>query len=597
MVFKFSFRAAAVAAVAVVFAALPGALSAQTVMSHPPLPWPQGTAPLGGVAGNYLAARQADARRDAASAATYFRSALKIEPNNPELLERAFYAVLANGEIDEAAKLGKRLLRMERTARNPNARLVLGVQALKRKQYRTARSQLKRAARGPVADLIATLLAGWALNGAKNTKGAIALIDELPGPEWYAIFKDLHAGLILDLAGRRKEAGARFERAYSVDSSALRVVQAYGGWLSRNGRRDEALEVFEKFDAALPRHPLVRKAIATLKKGRSLPRLVRNTSSGAAEALYGLGAALARREEQLSLSNRGLAYLQLALYLQPKRALALLSLADLYEAMKKPQLAIDVYSRMPKKSSLRRNAEIQMALNLDSLDRSDEARKKLEKLIAQNPDDLDAVLALGNVLRERKRYSECPQVYGQAIDLIEAPTKANWTVFYFRGICYERAKQWDKAEVDLKKALELYPEQPHVLNYLGYSWIDQGVNLDEGMRLIRRAVEQRPDDGYIVDSLGWAYYRLGDYEKAIKHLERAVELKPMDPTINDHLGDVYWKVGRRLEAKFQWTHARDLKPEPEDLAKIEAKLERGLAEDTGPSAANSETQKRAGNGG
>src|SRR5213078_2154909 len=165
----------------------------------------------------------------------------------------------------------------------------------------------------------------------------------------------------------------------------------------------------------------------------------------------------------------------------------------------------------------------------------------------------------------------------------------------FRGICNERSKQWASAEGDFKRALELSPEQAHVLNYLGYSWIDQGVNLDEGMRMIRRAVEQRPDDGYIVDSLGWAYYRIHNYDEAVKQLERAVELKPEDPTINDHLGDAYWRVGRVLEARFQWSHARDLKPESEDLAKIESKLKSGLVEDT--SSAADAAKPRQGGGG
>ena len=160
-------------------------------------------------------------------------------------------------------------------------------------------------------------------------------------------------------------------------------------------------------------------------------------------------------------------------------------------------------------------------------------------------------MALGNILRARKQFAECAEAYSKAHRAASpSPSKPNWLIFYFRGICYERSKQWPKAEADLKKALELFPDQPHVLNYLGYSWVDQGINLDEGMKMIRRAVEQRPDDGYIVDSLGWAYYRLGNYEEAVKHLERAVELKPEDPTINDHLGDAYWKVGRKLEAQI-----------------------------------------------
>ena len=180
--------------------------------------------------------------------------------------------------------------------------------------------------------------------------------------------------------------------------------------------------------------------------------------------------------------------------------------------------------------------------------------------------------------------------------MVATPEKANWPIFYFRGICYERDKQWDKAEADLKMALTLFPDQPHVLNYLGYSWIDQGINLDEGMKMIRRAVEQRSDDGYIVDSLGWVYYRTGDYAEALKHLERAVELKPDDPTINDHLGDVYWRLGRTLEAIFQWSHARDLKPEPDELVKIQQKLKTGLPDEPS-SAADAAKPKKPGNGG
>jgi Flp pilus assembly protein TadD len=177
------------------------------------------------------------------------------------------------------------------------------------------------------------------------------------------------------------------------------------------------------------------------------------------------------------------------------------------------------------------------------------------------------------------------------------PNKANWTLFYFRGICFERAKQWATAEGDFKHALELFPDQPHVLNYLGYSWIDQGIHLDEGMSMIKRSVEQRPDDGYIVDSLGWAYFRLGNYDEAVTNLERAVELKPVDPTINDHLGDVYWKVDRMLEAKFQWSHARDLKPDDDELVKIEAKLKVGLEDDKSNSAEAEKAKKKAGDGG
>ena len=538
--------------------------------------------------GSYLAARHAGQERDAAAAAAYYRAALRHDPKNGELLDRAFLALLVDGEIDEAVKHAERIVETDKNDRV--AELVLGVAALKHKQYATARRDLALSIRGPITDLAATLLSAWSMYGAGDAKGAVAVIDRLAGPDWYSIFKDLHAGMIYDLAANSKEAGKRLERAYKLDPTALRVVEAYGSWTSRSHSPKEALDIFQTFDKALPRYPLVVEAMDQLKAGEKLPPLASNAQAGAAEALYGLGASLGRRGGE----DLGLVYLQLALYLAPNHQLALLSLADLYESVKKPELAIKVYKRVPTSSPLYRNAAIQMAANLDSLNRADEAEKHLNALIKEHPDDLEAIMALGNVLRSHKKFTECVDAYSRGVATLTQPDKSNWMLFYFRGICYERSHQWPKAEADLKKALELFPDQPHVLNYLGYSWIDQGVNLDEGMEMINKAVQQRPDDGYIVDSLGWAYYRLGNYEEAVKKLERAIELKPEDPTINDHLGDAYWRVGRVLEAKFQWAHARDLKPEPEDLPKIEAKLKDGLPEETSSQA---KAGKKVGDGG
>lgn len=538
--------------------------------------------------GSYLAARHAGQQRDAAAAATYYKAALKRDPKNPELLERIFLSLVVDGNIDDAVKYAERVAQADKNDRV--ARLVLGVNELKKKQYSAARRDLAQSVRGPITDLTATLLAAWSQYGAGDAKGAVASIDRLAGPEWYAIFKDLHAGMILDLAGKEKDAGKRFEQAYKLDSSALRVVEAYGSWVSRNRSPKDALAIYTAFDKVLPRHPLIVASMAKLNAGEKLPALVANAQAGAGEALYGLGASLGRRGGE----DLGLVYLQLSLHLAPNHPLALLSLADLYESLKKPDLAIKVYERIPASSPLHRNAAIQMAANLDTLERADEAEKKLQALIKQRPDDLEAIMALGNLMRGHKKFAECADVYSKAVATLAQPEKSNWVLFYFRGICYERSKQWAKAEADLKKALALFPDQPHVLNYLGYSWIDQGVNLDDGMAMIKKAVQQRPDDGYIVDSLGWAYYRIGNYEEAVKQLERAIELKPEDPTINDHLGDAYWRVGRVLEAKFQWAHARDLKPDPEELPKITDKLANGLPEETSSQA---KAGKKVGDGG
>ena len=541
--------------------------------------------------GSYLAARHASVERDAASAAAFYRSALRTDPKNNELLDRAFISSLADGDIDEAVKLADRILTMDKA--NRVARLVVGVRDLKQKKYPAAQLNINQSIRGPITDLVATLLSGWASYGAGDAKAAVAGIDKLTGPEWYPIFKDLHIGMVLEISGKDKDAGARFERAYKLDDSMLRVSDAYARWLSRNKDGAAAAGIYEAFDKKLPRHPLVQEGLRDTKAGKKLPPLVDSAQAGAAEALYGIGATLTRRGGE----DLALVYLQLALYLQPNHPLALLSLADLYEFVKKPQMAIKVYERMPASSPLKRNAQIQLATNLDTADRSEEAIKILKGVTAEAPKDIEAIMALGNIERGRKKFSDCAGTYTQAIDANPGVTDKNtWVTYYYRGICEERSKQWNKAEVDMRKALELQPEQPHVLNYLGYSWIDQGINLDEGMKMIKRAVDQRPDDGYIVDSLGWAFYRIGNFEDAVKNLERAIDLKPEDPTINDHLGDAYWRVGRTLEAKFQWAHARDLKPEAEELPKIEAKIANGLPDDTS-SAASADKKKEDGKGG
>jgi tetratricopeptide (TPR) repeat protein len=584
-----------IAVFAITALAMPGSLSAQTP-DHPTdnsaqFPSNRDLKSLT-MSGSYLAARHASVERDANSAAAFYRSALRTDPKNNELLDRAFISSLADGDIDEAVKLADRILTIDKS--NRVARLVVGVRDLKQKKYAAAQLNINQSIRGPITDLVATLLSGWASYGAGDSKTAVANIDKLTGPEWYPLFKDLHSGMILELAGKEKDAGMRLERAHKLDDSMLRVADDYARWLSRNKDAAAATAVYDTFDKKLPRHPLVLEGLRESKAGKKMSPLVDSAQTGGAEALYGIGATLTRRGGE----DLALVYLQLALYLNPNHSLALLSLADLYESVKKPAMAIKVYERMPASSPLKRNAQIQLATNLDAADRSDEAIKILKAVTLEDSKDIEAIMALGNIERGRKKFADCVQTYSQGIDVLpQANEKTNWIYYYYRGICEERSKQWSKAEADMRKALDLQPEQPHVLNYLGYSWIDQGINLDEGMKMIKRAVDQRPDDGYIVDSLGWAYYRIGNYEDAVKNLERAIDLKPEDPTINDHLGDAYWRIGRTLEAKFQWAHARDLKPEPEELPKIEAKIENGLPDDASSSAASADKKKEDGKGG
>jgi tetratricopeptide (TPR) repeat protein len=270
------------------------------------------TSPLG----SYLAARHAGGQRDVAAAASYYRAALRADPGNNELLGRTFLAVLANGEVDEGVKLAERVLQVDKNDRI--ARLVLGVRAIKQKHYPVARRELAQSIRGPITDLAATLLSAWTMASPSEAKQATDSIDKLAGADWYAIFKDLHAALILDVAGQKKEAAKRFERSYKLDPTALRVVQSYGSFLARQGNTAEALKVFATFDEALPRHPLIVEATNALKAGKKLPLMVDTPQVGAAEVLYGLGAALGRHGGE----DLGLIYLQFSLYLAPSHPLA-----------------------------------------------------------------------------------------------------------------------------------------------------------------------------------------------------------------------------------------------------------------------------------
>jgi Flp pilus assembly protein TadD len=258
--------------------------------------------------------------------------------------------------------------------------------------------------------------------------------------------------------------------------------------------------------------------------------------------------------------------------------------------MKQEEIAIDLYDSVRETSPLRVNADVQAALLLETLGKTKEATEHLQFVVVANPKSQEALTALGNLQRSRKLFADSVSTYSRVLELQSKPDKSQWLLYYYRGIANERRKDWPGAESDLKKALELNPDQPLVLNYLGYSWVDQGVNLDEAFKMLRRAVDLRARDGYIVDSLGWAYFRLGRYEEAVRELEKAIELKPSDPVINDHLGDAYWRIGRRLEARFQWNHARDLNPDPDDLPKILEKIKNGLS-DT-PSIAGDKAKSR-----
>ena len=522
------------------------------------------------LSGNYLAALVAGMSNDPSSASRFYSESIKFDPRSADLAERAFVTLLAEGKMVEALPLSDTVAK--RNSGSGIARLAQGVRAIKDKNYQNARNIFRRGDHGQSGDITAELLVAWSWLGSGNVKRAFEAVDRIPDDPGGRVFRLLHRGLIAKVGGKTDEARKALKAAYEADQQSLRTSDLYAQFLISQRETDEALSIYRRLKLLYPRHPILRTAIAQLENGKQPEDEIRDESDGIAEVLYGLGSAVTRDGDELA----SLIYLRLSHYLSPNHNLAAIAIADTYERLKQPQSANGAYALVETTSPLRLTADVQRALNLEQLGEKDEAVKLLKAAAAQAKEEIEPLIALGNIYRARKAFAEAAETYSAAIAALGQPTSGHWSLFYSRGIAFERLKRWPEAEADFRKALELSPDQPLVLNYLGYSWVEQNTNLDEAFKMLRRAVDQQPTDGYIVDSLGWAYFRLGQYDKALQLMEKAVDLKAADPTINDHLGDVYWRLGREREARFQWNHARDLNPEPEDLPKILEKIEKGL---------------------
>ena len=411
---------------------------------------------------------------------------------------------------------------------------------------------------------------------------AFKRLKTVAGVPWFPIFNRYQVGLMASFAGDTARARGAFNELLDDEGSVqtspdayLAAAEALARLEVRAGDKDAALAAIDRGLAVSPSYDVLVQLRADIEAGKTVAPAVESARDGAAEALYILGQAI----------NSGDGRLAALLYFQCAKALAttpspklLLALAETARGSQNIALALSYYSQIPQSSAYHRFAELQSGMALWYADRKDEAKTQLKKMTVDYPKDLQARLTLADLLSAEKDYGGAAALLEQAVSLAPEGDTSNWNIYYQRGIAYERLKQWNKAEPDFKKALELSPNQPQVLNYLGYSWVDMNRNLDQGLAMIRTAVEARPNDAYIIDSLGWAYYRLGRFPDAVEQLELAVNEKPSDPTINDHLGDAYWQVGRRREAQFQWNRAlaSDPKPEEADVRRILMKIKDGL---------------------
>lgn len=525
-------------------------------------------------AGSYLAGRHALLSSDFDKAAQYYTRALLRDPDNPSLMEQVVLSQLALGRIDKALPVAQRI--EEQGLNSQVAHLVVIINLIKTGKFDEllARDPETQGG-GPLVD---GLIAGWAHMGAGSVAKALDQFDTVAKQQGLEGFALYHKALALASVGDFESAEAIFadeSTGLSILSRGAAIARAQ--ILSQLERNDDAIAFLtDAFGTRLD--PGLQDVADRLAAGEQLPfTQVTSVQDGMAEVFFSIGQALHGEASD----DYVLVYARAATYLRQDHVDSLLLSAQLLDGLGQYDLAVATYKQIPADSPDYHAAEMGRAEALRRAAKPNAAIEVLERLAADQPTLAPVYSALGDLFRQQENYAEAVEAYDNALKYSDEGAAVRWFLYYARGISHERLKQWDKAEADFRSALDINPDQPQVLNYLGYSLVERQENLDEALRMIERAVEARPDSGYIVDSLGWVLYRLGRYDEAVGHMETAVELMPVDAVVNDHLGDVYWAVGRQREAEFQWKRALSfIDPQDNtneaDPARIRRKLEVGL---------------------
>ncbi|MGB8602760.1 MAG: tetratricopeptide repeat protein [Rhizomicrobium sp.] len=515
---------------------------------------------------DYLGARFAAAHHDLPAAARLFDSCLRRTPDNGQLLASAFFYAAASGNIDDSARLAKKLVAVQPTQRM--AHLVLASVALKDQDYSRARAEIGSANKDILAAYGVQLLDAWAMAGDGQGAAAEKLLQALHKQIGADAAAGFNEALLADYLGNPEKAAAIYRKTLQTAGPSPRLVDAYGRFLERSGQHKEAEQLYQTVKADPSAQPVALAGLARLAAGVKPKALVSSPQEGAAEALLGIASLLSDDAN----ADVSILFLHLTLYLRPDFELAQLLMADRLETVENYEAAIAVYDEVKPTSAYYRLAGVQSASDKVLLKKPDEALKQIRALSALYPNDLDIWISYGDLLRQMEHNDEAVKVYGKAIALLGKPDKKQWMLYYARATAAQSAGNWAEAEADLKQALQLNPEEPQILNFLGYSWVDRHENLTQAMAMLEKANKLAPDNGYITDSVGWAYFRLGRFGDATSKLELAVQQEPGDATINDHLGDAYWKMGRKLEAGFQWNHALAFGPDATEKNKILTKL-------------------------
>ena len=541
----------------------------------------------------YLSAHIARAHGDTRSAADFLNKIQKRNSQSYEILNELMPLEVDLGRMRSAVRHAREIIQI-----NPDhsfAQLVLAIHLLKRKRYAEAFRRLTLQGRPPASWPGAPLLAAWnAYAFGKKEQALLQLSNSTLAPALFSF----HKALIQDLSEENAAAMSAFVKAIGESPYPdARISLLYANFLERQGEEDKARRIYERFASYdILESPVAHKALERLRKNAARDRKKRPAASidtplkGMAEALYNF----ALFSMSQNAFREAVFYLRLALYLHPSFDSAWMRLAAVFEGREHYEAAIDLYRKIRASSPFALQAGIRIAINRKENGESLRAKQLLKRLVKQYPQSDEAFIALGDIHIADRQFDEAVLAYSHALQRAasenasesaspNASHSTSWRVIFARGTALERSGKWDEAERDLKKAVRLSNNNPLAVNYLAYSWVDRNIHLQKALPMLQEAVRKSPENGMIIDSLGWAYYRMGDYQSAVRYLLRAAELEPQETEINDHLGDVLWKMGSHIEARFQWSHALESALEDKDAtektrARIKKKIRHGLQE-------------------
>jgi tetratricopeptide (TPR) repeat protein len=526
--------------------------------------------------GPFVAATLAQQTDQSTRAAAYYIDAFGSAPESRFVADRAFSQLLMSGHLVEATDVAAKLVELSPEEADDLVRLTHALAAFKNGDWPGTRKRLEVQLSSGFGFLLSPLLHAWSFAAEDDVEAVDTALAPLLANEQLRGIGLEHKAFIYDYMGRSDEALELYDILVNAERpTSLQPVVAYASLLFRMGDRAAARSLFTEQAKRYNNHPFLLQHAGLILQGRDAKQ-VAASPSGAMAIVFGR---LANEFFQSKSYRVAVIYHRLAFYLTPDLTEIHYRLGQIFEQLNNPLSAANEYSLIPAKNPLGLAARSRRASALRQSGDLDGATELFKGLLKERPGDRLVLSALGDIAFAQSDFETGIEYYSKIIEAIETPVPNDWPVYYTRSAGYERLGNWEQAEADLLTAFELNPEDPNILNNLGYSWIDRGINIERAKGMIEKAVAARPDDGAFADSLGWAYYLTGDYERAVRQLEKAVRLEPTSATINDHLGDAYWKVGRRIEARFQWRHALEGDADDEERVRIAQKIEAGrLAE-------------------